>query len=422
MDIDSKCVHAGYSPKNGEAHVLPIYQSTAFKYETTEQVAKLFDLSEAGFFYSRIGNPTVDAVEKKIAELEGGVGALCTSSGQAATMMAIMNILSCGDHFVSSSAIYGGSYNLFAFTLKKMGINVTFIDPDASEAEIQKAFRPETKALFAETISNPSVKILDIEKFSRIAHLNNVPLIVDNTFASPILCRPFEFGADIIIHSASKYLDGHAIQMGGVIVDGGKFDWTNGKFPDFTEPDPSYHGLIYSKSFGSAAYIVKARVQLMRDMGACQSAHGAFLLNQGIATLALRMQRHSQNAMAVAEFLEKSPHVAKVHYAGLKSNPYHSLYEKYLPNGCSGVISFVLKGGREDGAKFIDNLKMISLLVHVAYIRSCVIHPASTTHRQLSPEELSEYGIEEGMVRLSVGIESIDDILADIKQTLDKLN
>jgi len=422
MDLDSKCLYAGYEPKNGEAHVLPIYQSTAFKYESAEQVAKLFDLSEAGFFYSRIGNPTVDAVEKKIAELEGGVGALCTSSGQAASMMAIMNIMSCGDHLVSSSAIYGGTYNLFAYTLKKMGIDVTFVDPDASENEIQKAFRPETKALFAETISNPTIKVLDIEKFACIAHANKVPLIVDSTFATPMLCRPFEFGADIIVHSATKYLDGHAVQMGGVIVDSGKFDWTNGKFLDFTEPDPSYHGLIYSKSFGSAAYIVKARVQLMRNIGACQSAHGAFLINQGMATLALRMQKHSQNAQAVAEFLEKCPQVEKVNYPGLKSNEYNELAQKYLPNGCSGVISFVLKGNREAGVKFIDNLQMISLLVHVAYVRSCVIHPASTTHRQLSDEQLNSSSIEPSMIRLSVGIESLNDILADLKQALDKLN
>jgi len=421
MDIESNCLHAGYSPKNGEAEVVPICQSTAFKYDSTDQVAKLFDLREAGFFYSRIGNPTVDAVEKKIAILEGGVGALCTASGQAATMIAVLNILSCGDHLVSSSALYGGSYNLFAITFKKMGISVTFIDPDASEDAIQKAFRPETKAVFAETISNPGIKVLDIEKFSRIAHLNKVPLIVDNTFATPILCKAFEYGADIIVHSTSKYLEGHAVQLGGVIVDSGKFDWTNGKFPEFTEKDPSYHGLIYSESFGEAAYIVKARVQLMRDMGPCQSPHGAFLLNQGLATLPLRMQQHSSNALAVAEFLEKCPQVEKVFYPQLPSSAYYDLTKKYLPKGCSGVVSFVLKGGRDAGSAFIDNLKMISLLVHVANVRSCVLHPASSTHRQLSDEQLHESGVEAGMVRFSVGIESLRDILEDVEQSLAQL-
>lgn len=420
MDIESKCLHAGYTPKNGEAHVVPIYQSTTFKYDSAEQVARLFDLSEAGFFYSRIGNPTVDAVEKQVAELEGGIGALCTASGQAASIMSVLNILSCGDHLVSSSEVYGGTYNLFAHTFKKFGIKVTFVDPDASKDELQKAFCPETKAVFAESISNPGIKVLDIEKFAQIAHLNKVPLIIDNTFATPMLCRPFEYGADIVIHSASKYLDGHAVQLGGVIVDSGNFDWTNGKFPDFTEPDSSYHGLIYTKSFGKAAYIVKARVQLMRDMGACLSAHGAFLISQGIATLAIRMKKHSENAMGVAEFLEKCPQVATVNYPRLKSSTYNGLALKYLPNGCSGVISFVLKGGREAGLKFIDNLKMISLLVHVSYIRSCALHPASSTHRQLSDEQLIESGIDHGMVRLSVGIENLDDILADLKQALEK--
>lgn len=421
MEIETQCLYAGYSPKNGDPQTLPICQSTTFKYDSTEQVSKLFDLKEAGFFYTRLGNPTVDAVEQKIATLEGGIGALCTSSGQAASMLAILNLASAGDHFISSSTIYGGTLNLFAVTLKKLGIEVTFVDPEAPDDEIRAAFRPNTRALFGETIANPSIDVLDIERFARLAHENGVPLIVDNTFATPFLCRPFEFGADIVIHSTTKYLDGHALQMGGVIVDSGNFDWTGGKFPEFTEPDESYHGIVYTQAFGKAAYITKARVQLMRDMGTCQTPFGAFLINQGLETLPLRMERHSQNADIVAHFLASSDKVEAVSYPTLDGNPYRERAAKYLPKGCSGVISFTLKGGREAGARFIDSLKMISLLVHVADIRTCVLHPASSTHRQLSDEQLVSAGITPGMVRLSVGIENVKDILDDIRQALEQI-
>lgn len=418
MKIETKCLYTGYTPKNGEPQTLPIYQSTTFKYDSAQQVAKLFDLTESGFFYSRLGNPTVDAVEQKIADLEGGVGALCTSSGQAASTIALLNILGSGDHFISSSSIYGGTYNLFDVTLRKLGISVTFVDNMATDDEIRAAFRPNTKAVFGETISNPTISIFDIERFAKIAHENHVPLIVDNTFATPVLCRPFTFGADIVIHSTTKYLDGHALQVGGVIVDSGKFDWTNGKFPEFVEPDESYHGVVYTKDFGNMAYIVKARVQMMRDLGMCQSANGAFLINQGLETLPLRIERHSQNADAVAHFLETSDKVESVSYPTLASYPHKDLVKKYLPNGCSGVIAFSLKGGREAGIRFINSLKMISLLVHVADIRTCVLHPASSTHRQMSDQQLLEAGITPGLIRLSVGIEHIDDIIADISAAL----
>ena len=419
MKIETKCLHEGYEPQNGESRALPIHQSTTFEYDSTEHVAKLFDLTESGFFYSRLGNPTVDAVEKKIASLEGGVGALCTSSGQAASTLAVLNILGSGDHFISASSIYGGTFNLFAVTFKKLGIDVTFVDNDASDEEIQAAFRPNTKAVFGETISNPTIAVFDIERFAAIAHKNGVPLIVDNTFATPVLCRPIEFGADIVTHSTTKYLDGHAVQVGGVIVDSGKFDWTGGKFPGLTEPDDSYHGVVYTKDFGESAYIVKARVQLMRDMGTCQSAMGAFLINQGIETLPLRMERHCKNAEAVAQFLAARPEVEAASYPTLAGDPYHEAAKKYLPDGCSGVIAFTLKGGREAGVRFIDSLKMISLVVHVADIRTCVLHPASSTHRQLSDEQLDAAGIAPGLIRLSVGLEHIDDILADLTQALE---
>ncbi len=421
MEMETLCLHGGYAPENGEPQALPICQSTTYRYGSTEEVSRLFDLQEAGFFYSRIGNPTVDAVERKIALLEGGVGALCTSSGQAASLVSVLNILSAGDHMISSSAIYGGTLNLFAVTLKKLGIEVSFVEPDATDEELLRAFRPNTRALFGETISNPSIRVLDIERFARLAHSRNVPLIVDNTFATPVLCRPMDFGADIVIHSTTKYLDGHALQVGGVIVDSGRFDWTCGNFPDFTGPDPSYHGLVYTEAFGSAAYITKARVQLMRDMGVCQSPFGAFLINQGLETLPLRMERHCRNAEEVARFLVGHRAVASVSYPTLPESPDGDLAARYLPKGCSGVISFSLAGGRSAGAAFIDALKMVSLVVHVADIRTCVLHPASSTHRQLSDSQLVQAGITPGMVRLSVGLENINDIIDDLRQSLDKL-
>ncbi len=421
MKTESLCQHAGYSPKNGEPRVVPIVQSTTFKYDSTDEVAKLFDLAEAGFFYTRLGNPTVDAVERKIAALEGGVGALCTSSGQAASMIAVLNICKAGDHFVSASSIYGGTFNLFAVTLKRLGIDVTFINQRDRDEEIEKAFRPNTRLVFGETLTNPSMDVFDIERFARLAHAHSVPLIVDNTFATPILCRPFEFGADVVVHSTTKYMDGHAVQMGGVIVDSGNFDWkAHGRFPELTEPDESYHGLVYTEAFGNAAYIVKARAQLMRDMGCCQTPQGAFYLNQGLETLPLRMERHCRNAEVCAEFLSAHPKVASVKYPGLLSSPDRALAAKYVPRGASGVISFSLKGGRDAGARFIDSLGMISLQVHVADIRTCVLHPASSTHRQLSDAQLADAGIDPGMVRLSVGLENADDIIADLTQALEK--
>lgn len=415
MKVETKCLHAGYEPKNGEPRALPIYQSTTYKYDSTEFVGQLFDLTAEGHMYSRISNPTVDAVEKKIAALEGGVGALCTTSGQAATFIALLNLLESGDHMVTSSTIYGGTVNLFSITLKKFGIDVTFVDPDADEDELNKAFRPNTKAMFGEIMANPAMNVLDIEKFARVAHAHEVPLLIDNTFATPYLCRPFEFGADIIIHSTTKYLDGHALQPGGVIVDSGKFNWNNGKFPGLTTPDASYHGIIYTESFKESAYITKARVQLMRDLGCYPSAHSAFLLNLGLETLAVRMDKHCANGQIIAEFLKEQPDVEFIHYPGLSDDTYHALKEKYLPKGCSGVISFSIKGGRERAAAFIDHLKLVSLEVHVADIRTCVLHPASSTHRQLSDEQLVNAGITPGLIRLSCGIEHADDILSDLK-------
>lgn len=418
MKLESLCLHAGYCPENGQPRVVPISQSTTFKYASTADVAKLFDLEQAGFFYSRLGNPTVDAVEQKIAALEGGVGALCTSSGQAASMLAILNLAKCGDHIISTSNIYGGTFNLFAVTLKKLGIEFTFVDQTLPDSEIEKQIRPNTKAIFGETLTNPSMDVLDIERFAGLAHKHGLPLIIDNTFATPVLCRPFEYGADIVIHSTTKYIDGHALQVGGVIVDSGNFDWSSGRFPDFTEPDASYHGLVYTETFGKAAYIVKARVQLMRDMGCCQSPQGAFYINQGLETLPLRMEKHCRNAERIADYLVAHPRVEYVKYPCLPDDPNRSLAEKYLPKGCSGVISFSLKGGRDAGVRFIDSLQMISLQVHVADIRTCVLHPASSTHRQLSDIQLHEAGITPGMVRLSVGIENAEDILSDLEQAL----
>ena len=417
MRPETMCIQAGYEPKNGSPRALPIYQSTTFTFDSTEHVGALFDLTAGDAFYTRLGNPTTDCVEKKIAALEGGVGALCTSSGQAASMLAVMNIAEAGDHIIAASAIYGGTFNLLGVTLKKFGVDVTFVDGDAPLEQLQKEIRPNTKAVFGETIANPALHVLDIEKFAALAHNNGIPLIVDNTFATPILCRPFEFGADIIVHSTTKYMDGHAVQMGGVIVDSGKFDWgASGKFPGLTEPDESYHGLRYTESFGAAAYITKARVQLMRDMGTCQTPMGAFLLDLGLQTLPIRIRQHSSNALKVAQFLEQQPDVEFINYPNLPSDKYHALAQKYLPEGTAGVISFSIKGGRARAAKFIDSLKMISLEVHVADIHSCILHPATATHRQLSDEQLVACGITPGLVRLSVGLEHVDDILDDLKQ------
>ena len=417
---ETLCVQAGWTPKKGEPRVLPIYQSTTFKYDTSEQMARLFDLEDSGYFYTRLQNPTNDAVAAKIAALEGGVAAMLTSSGQAANFYAIFNICQAGDHFVSSSAIYGGTFNLFSVTLKKLGIEVTFISPEASEEEIEAAIRPNTKALFGETVSNPSLEVLDIEKFARVAHRNGMPLIIDNTFPTPINCRPFEWGADIVVHSTTKYMDGHATAVGGVIVDSGNFDWDANaeKYPGLCTPDESYHGLTYTKAFGKLAFITKATAQLMRDLGSIQSPQNAFLLNIGLETLHLRMPRHCENALKVAKFLENEPRVAWVNYCDLPGNKYYDLAKKYMPNGSCGVISFGLKGGREDSIKFMDALKLVAIVTHVADARTCVLHPASHTHRQLSDEQLMEAGVRPDLIRLSVGIENADDIIADIKQAL----
>lgn len=421
--LNTICVQGGWQPKKGEPRVLPIYQSTTFKYETSEQMADLFDLKASGYFYTRLQNPTNDAVANKIAELEGGVAAMLTSSGQAASFYSIFNICEAGDHFISSSSIYGGTFNLFAVTMKKLGIECTFINPDASEEEIQEAFRPNTKALFGETIANPALSVLDIEKFARIAHKNGVPLIVDNTFPTPINCRPIEFGADIVIHSTTKYMDGHATAVGGCIVDSGNFDWEAhaDKYPGLTEPDPSYHGLAYSKAFGKGAYITKATAQLMRDLGSIQSPENAFLLNLGLETLHLRVPRHCENAQKVAEYLENNPKVAWVNYSGLKSSKYYELAQKQFNKGMScGVVTFGLKGGREESIRFMDNLKLACIVTHVADARTCVLHPASHTHRQLSDEQLIAAGVQPDLIRFSVGIEDAEDIIADIEQALSK--
>lgn len=421
---ETLCVQAGWTPKKGEPRVLPIYQSTTFKYDTSEQMARLFDLEDSGYFYTRLQNPTNDAVAAKIAALEGGVDAMLTSSGQAANFYAIFNICQAGDHFVCSSTIYGGTFNLFGVTLKKLGIECTFIDANASEEEIDKAFRPNTKALFGETISNPSIDVLDIEKFARIAHKHGVPLIVDNTFATPINCRPFEWGADIVTHSTTKYMDGHATSVGGAIVDSGNFDWEahKDKFPGLTEPDPSYHGLSYSKSFGKGAYITKATVQLMRDLGSIQSPQNAFLLNLGLETLHLRVPRHCENAQKVAEFLQGQEDVAWINYPGLSSNEYYELAQKQFRGGQScGVVTFGIKGGRERSIKFMDSLKLATIVTHVADSRTCVLHPASHTHRQLTDEQLMEAGVRPDLIRFSVGTEAAEDIIADLKQALEAI-
>ena len=415
------CVQAGWKPKNGDPRVLPIVQSTTFKYDNTEEMADLFDLKKEGYFYTRLQNPTNDAVASKIAALEGGVGAVLTSSGQAANFYAIFNICEAGDHFVTSNEIYGGTYNLFGVTLKKLGIECTFVSQEASEEEISAAFRPNTKALFGETISNPGCKVLDIEKFARIAHRHGVPLIVDNTFPTPINCRPFEWGADIVTHSTTKYMDGHATQVGGCVVDSGNFDWDAhaDKFPGLTTPDESYHGLTYTKAFGKLGYTTKLVAQLMRDLGSIPAPQNSFLLNLGLETLHLRVPRHCENAQRVAEFLQQDDRVAWVHYSGLPGDECYELAQKYLPNGSCGVIAFGLKGTRETAVKFMDSLRLIAIVTHVADARTCVLHPASHTHRQLSDEQLREAGVAPDLIRLSVGIEDVDDILADIRQALD---
>lgn len=423
MKDSSKCLHAGYTPKNAGPRVMPIVQRTTFRFDSTKAIADLFDLKTSDYFYTRLGNPTCGHVEEKIAALEGGVGAMLTSSGQAATLTAVLTIAKAGDHILCSSTVYGGTFNLMAVTFKRMGIDVTFFEQSESDEEIEAKIQENTKAVFGETIANPALTIFDIERFAKLAHKHHLPLIVDNTFATPCLCKPFEFGADIVVHSTTKYLDGHAVQVGGCVVDSGNFDWAgSGRFPEFTTPDDSYHGLVYTKAFGKAAFIVKARVQIMRDLGCCQTAQGAFYLNLGIETLPLRIVKHSQNALAVAKHLESHPKIEKVIYPGLESNPDYKLGQKYLKDGlCSGVLSLVIKGGREAGAKFIDSVVMSSPEVHVADIRTCLLHPATSTHRQLSDAQLIECGITPGLVRLSVGLEDLEDIIADLDAALAKV-
>ena len=419
--IETKCVQSGYEPGNGEPRVLPIYQSTTFRYTSSEQMGRLFDLEESGYFYTRLQNPTNDAVAAKICDLEGGAAAMLTSSGQAANFYAIMNIAEEGDHIVCASALYGGTYNLFAHTIRKMGVTATFVDPDCTEEELEAAFQDNTKAVFGETIANPALVVLDFEKFAKAAHKHGVPFIVDNTFATPINCRPFEWGADIVTHSTTKYMDGHAMTVGGCIVDSGNFDWEAhaDKFPGLTTPDESYHGIIYTKKFGKAAYITKATAQVMRDLGSIPSPQNSFLLNIGLETLHLRVPRHCENAQKVAEYLQSREDVAWVNYPGLENDKYHALAQKYMPNGTCGVISFGLKGGRQAAGEFMDKLKLAAIVTHVADARTCVLHPASHTHRQLSDEQLREAGVDPSLIRLSVGIENVDDIIEDIRQALE---
>lgn len=419
--IETQAVQSGYTPGNGEPRILPIYQSTTYRYDTCEEVAKLFDLQAEGHMYTRISNPTVSAFEEKMAALEGGVGAMATSSGQAATMISIMTICQAGEHIIAASTLYGGTYSLLKTTLSKFGVEVSFVDPELSKEELQKYIKENTKAVFAETIGNPGINVLDFEKFVSLAHDNNIPIIVDNTFATPFLCKPIEYGVDIVIHSGTKYTDGHATSVGGIIIDSGKFDWNNGKFPELTTPDPSYHGVVYTKDFGNMAYIVKARVQLLRDVGATMSPFNAFMMNMGLETLHLRMERHCENALKIAKWLQEQDEVSWVNYPGLENHESYDLGKKYLPKGCSGVLTFGLKGGREAGEKFIDNLNLIALVVHVADARSCVLHPASTTHRQLTDEEQITSGVLPELIRFSVGIENIDDIMDDLKQAFTAL-
>ena len=419
-NLETICIHGGWKPGKGEPQQLPIYQSTTYRYETSDQMARLFDLKDSGYFYTRLANPTNDAVAQKIAALEGGVGAVLTSSGQAANFYAIFNICQAGDHFITANTIYGGTFNLFGVTLKKLGIECTFVDPDWDDARIEAAFRPNTKCFFGETISNPGCNVFDIERFAKMAHKHGVPLIVDNTFATPINCRPFEWGCDIVTHSTTKYMDGHATQVGGVVVDSGNFDWDKyaEKFPGLCTPDESYHGLTYTKAFGKMAYTTKLVAQLMRDLGSIPAPQNSFLLNLGLETLHLRMPRHCENAQKVAEWLEKNPKVGWVNYAGLPSSKYYALAQKYMPNGTCGVIAFGLKGTKEEAIRFMDSLDFISIVTHVADARTCVLHPASHTHRQLSDEQLREAGIAPDLIRLSVGIENVDDIIADLEQAM----
>ena len=419
--METTCIQGGWQPKNGEPRILPIYQSTTFKYSTSEQMGRLFDLEENGYFYTRLANPTNDAVADKIRELEGGAAAMLTSSGQAANFYAVFNICGAGDHLVCSATVYGGTSNLFVVTMKKMGVDVTLVDPDAPEEEIEKAIRPNTKCIFGESIANPALVVLDLEKFARIAHRNGIPFIVDNTFATPINCRPFEWGADIVTHSTTKYMDGHAMTVGGCIVDSGNFDWEAhaDKFPGLTTPDESYHGIIYTKKFGKAAYITKATAQVMRDLGSIPSPQNSFLLNIGLETLHLRMPRHCENAQKVAEYLQSREDVAWVNYPGLENDKYHALAQKYMPNGTCGVISFGLKGGRQAAGEFMDKLKLAAIVTHVADARTCILHPASHTHRQLTDEQLVEAGVDPSLIRLSVGIEDADDIIEDLRQALE---
>lgn len=419
--IETKCVQSGYSPKNGEPRVLPIYQSTTYKYDTSEAMAKLFNL-EPGYMYTRLANPTNDAVAAKITALEGGVAGVLTSSGQAANFFSLINILGAGDHFISSATIYGGTFNLFNVTMRKIGIDVTFVDPNSSEEELEKAFRPNTKAVFGETIANPSLDVLDIEKFARLAHKHGVPLIVDNTFPTPINCRPFEWGADIVTHSTTKYMEGHASTIGGAVIDSGNFDWAqNDKFPGLTTPDESYHGAVYTRDFGKAGYVTKIVAQLLRDYGSTPAPQNSFYLNIGLESLALRVERHCENAQKVAEYLQGNDKISWVNYPGLPDNKYYELAQKYMPNGTCGVISFGVKGGRAAAEKFMNSLELAAIVTHVADARTCVLHPASSTHRQLSDKELVECGVSPDLIRFSVGIENVNDIIADIAQALEKI-
>ena len=416
MKIETKCLHEGYERKNGDPGALPIVQSTTYVFDSTQHIADLFDMPTE-YMYSRFANPTVDAVEKKIAALEGGVGAMCTTSGQAASLLSVLNLCKAGESIMAVSSLYGGTINLFAYSLKKLGIECIFVDPEADDAALEAAIRPDTRLVFGETLANPALNVFDIEKFAKFAHSHKIPLIVDNTFPTPILCRPFEFGADIVVHSTTKYMDGHALQGGGVIVDSGHFDWANGNFPEFTEPDESYHGVVYTEAFGNMAYIIKARMQLMRDFGCYPAANSAFLLNLGLETLPVRMERYCKNALTVAEYLQtRTEDVESIAYPGLPTDKYYERAKKYLPDGCSGVISFSIKGGRERATRFMDALQLASREVHVADIRTCVLHPASMTHRQLTDEQLVAAGIDAGMIRLSVGLENVEDIIADLEQ------